>query len=166
VRFLWRPPTNPSATGSNISTTLIEAHFDATLADLGLSRRHWQVLNLLSETARTRTELEQSLAPFWQDPAAELEVGLRGPDGLLTRGWVGDDQSDLALTGQGRAVLREAATRVAEIRRRLVDGLTAQQYAETVQILSVMAGNVEAAMAERPSNEDRGSVLAGELIFP
>ncbi|RZU73643.1 hypothetical protein EV384_2060 [Micromonospora kangleipakensis] len=128
---------------------LIEEQFDATLGDLGLDRRQWQILNLLSRGARSRGEVEQALAPFWPDGVPELDAALNGADGLVTRGWVGYDADALTLTEQGRAAHRTAADRVGETRRLLLRGLTPEQYAETVRILSVMAGNLEAALAGR-----------------
>jgi hypothetical protein len=130
---------------------LIDAQFDATLSDLGLSRRHWQVLNLLSTAARTPDQLEQELAPFGTDQAPPVGSVLGGPDGLVTRGWAGyeADGQTVNLTESGRAAHGRAAARVGETRRRLMDGLTPEQYAETVRVLSVMAGNIEAALADR-----------------
>lgn len=130
---------------------LIEMTFEATLADLGLSRRHWQILNLLSETTRTRAEIEEALAPFWQEGTSRLDESLDGKDGLVTRGWVRHDTGSdhLILTDHGRTAYGRAAARVAEVRRQLAAGVTPEQYAETVRILSVMAGNLERTLAAK-----------------
>jgi hypothetical protein len=129
---------------------LIEAQFDATLADLGLGRRQWQVLNMLSGLAQTRAEVERGLAPFWQDAGPQLDAILDGPDGLVTRRWVADDAAGdaLVLTEQGRTGHRSVAGRVGETRATVLQGLTTQQYTDTVRILSVMAGNIESALAK------------------
>lgn len=148
---------------------LIEAQFDATLTDLGLGRRHWQILNLLSGAAQTRAQIEQALAPFWQAPAPALDAILDGREGLVTRGWVaykahgaaGAAGDALALTEQGRTAYSGVAARVGETRGRLVRGLTAEQYAETVRILSVMAGNLETALAEREASLGQPDPVAG-----
>ncbi|SCF34605.1 hypothetical protein GA0074695_5866 [Micromonospora viridifaciens] len=128
---------------------LIEKQFDATLGDLGLDRRQWQILNVLSSAARRRGEIEQALAPFWPDGVPHVGAILDGPDGLVTRGWVGHDGDTLTLTESGRSAQRTAAERVGETRRLLLRGLTSEQYVETIRILSVMAGNIEAALASR-----------------
>ncbi|MEV0156015.1 hypothetical protein AB0H57_20055 [Micromonospora sp. NPDC050686] len=128
---------------------LIEEQFGATLGDLGLDRRQWQILNLLSGGTRSRSEIEQALAPFWPDGIPQLDAALGGTDGLATPGWVRYDGDALTLTEQGRAVQGRAAERVGETRRLLLRGLTSEQYAETVRILSVMAGHLEAALAGR-----------------
>lgn len=131
---------------------LIDAQFDATLTDLGLSRRHWQVLNLLSTALRTPTELERELAPFGTDQAPPIGTVL---EDLVTRGWAGYDPDGrtVALTDAGRGAHAEAAARVGATRRRLMDGLTPEQYAETVRVLAVMAHNIEAALADRAAGD-------------
>jgi len=141
---------------------LIEAQFDATLTDLGVGRRHWQILNLLSSAVQTRAQIEQALAPFWQDPAPHLDAILDGPDGLVTLGWVAYDAAGdaLTLTEQGRTGYGKIAARVRETRGRLLPGLTAEQYAETVRILSVMAANIETALAERAAGLEAGQLPA------
>jgi hypothetical protein len=148
---------------------LIEAQFDATLSDLHLGRRHWQVLNLLAGATYPRTQIEHALAPFWQNTALELDAVLDGRDGLITLGWVeavagstavesaaADNAvagnaaagSALALTEKGRTAYTTVSARVAETRGRLLRGLTLEQYVETVRVLSVMAENVESALAD------------------
>jgi hypothetical protein len=138
---------------------LIEAQFDATLSDLHLGRRHWQVLNLLAGATYPRTQIEQALAPFWQNTALELDAVLDGQDGLITLGWVdaaagraadgsAAAENALALTEKGRTAYTTVSARVAETRGRLLRGLTLEQYVETVRVLSVMAENVESALAD------------------
>jgi hypothetical protein len=61
---------------------LLERHFDATLAGLDLSRRHWQILSTLSRGARTREDLRQAVAPFWSAGDPNLDEVLDGPEGL------------------------------------------------------------------------------------
>jgi hypothetical protein len=135
---------------------LIETQFDATLSDLHLGRRHWQVLNLLAGATFPRIEIEQALAPFWQDTALEFDAVL---DGLITLGWVetaagsaaaedASAENALALTEKGRTAYTTISVRVAETRGRLLRGLTLEQYVETVRVLSVMAENVESALAD------------------
>jgi hypothetical protein len=148
---------------------LIEAQFDATLSDLHLGRRHWQVLNLLAGATYSGTQIEQALAPFWQNTALELDAVLDGQDGLITRGWVdaaagnaavGNAGAEIAapgnaaagsalsLTEKGRTAYATVSARVAETRGRLLQGLTLEQYVETVRVLSIMAENVESALAD------------------
>ncbi|MFI6925863.1 MarR family winged helix-turn-helix transcriptional regulator [Nonomuraea spiralis] len=121
---------------------LLEEQFARTLADLGLSRRQWQALNLLSRGDTTREELTTALTHFSTDG---------GPDplaGLTARGWaVSTGGGAVALTEAGRATHLEASKRVEGSRATVLGGLTLDQYAETIRTLSVMAGNVEADLA-------------------
>ncbi|MFC0005604.1 MarR family winged helix-turn-helix transcriptional regulator [Micromonospora siamensis] len=123
---------------------LLDEQFDVTLGQLDLDRRQWQLLNLLAGGTRSRGELEQALAPFWTDGVPQLDAAV---DGLVARGWLAGEGDALTLTAEGRAGHRTAAERVGETRRLLTRGLTPEEYAATVRVLSVMAGNLEAASA-------------------
>ncbi|WP_432588955.1 MarR family transcriptional regulator [Streptomyces sp. HD1123-B1] len=126
---------------------LIDADFEHALAGSGLTRRHWQVLNSLTAAPCRTDELSAALLPFWGEGAITLDevlVSLRG------RGWVGRVEGEgeggrWALTPLGAEGRAEAAGRVGATRRRLMDGVTAEQYHETVRVLSRMAANLEAA---------------------
>lgn len=75
---------------------LIETQFDATLADLGVSRRHWQTLNVLSHGPATRAAIDAAPAPFWEHGEVALDEVLND---LTARGWIDDT---VALTAAGR----------------------------------------------------------------
>ncbi|MEV6109394.1 MarR family transcriptional regulator [Streptomyces sp. NPDC051940] len=124
---------------------LLERHFDATLGDLGMSRRQWQVLNTLGRGAATRPELATALAPFWDGEGPDLATTLAelADRGLVTGG------PELALTPAGRGAHAEAAERVDATRATVLRGLTPEQYGETVRVLSVMAANVGADLDAR-----------------
>lgn len=124
--------------------TLLEAQFDRTLADLGVGRRHWQVLNTLGREDATLDDLTAALAPFWTEGAPELDDVLSD---LAVRGWVDTGTDRLHLTEEGRSAHARISARVEETRGMVLKGLTREQYAETVRILSVMAANVEADLA-------------------
>ncbi|MFE9331496.1 MarR family transcriptional regulator [Streptomyces sp. NPDC006925] len=127
---------------------LLERQFDATLADLGIGRRHWQLLNTLSRGPASREELTHALAPFWQAGAAEPAEVLDGPGNSLTaRGWATTGGQKIALTAEGRAAHARIADRIAHSRRTVLGELTPEQYTATVRTLSFMAANVEADLA-------------------
>ncbi|MFD2767168.1 MarR family winged helix-turn-helix transcriptional regulator [Micromonospora eburnea] len=137
---------------------LIEAQFDRTLADFEVNRRQWQVLNSLSRGPLSRPAAEAALAPFWRSGPgadrgpAELTAILAGPTGLMTRGWVREasETGVLTLTEHGTASHAAAAERVRNLRGALLNGLSPEQYAQTVRTLAVMAANLEAALGEHP----------------
>ena len=108
---------------------LIEAGFDRALGDV--SRRHWQVLNVLASGPQTLAGLKEALAPF--SPGSAL-------DELAALGWVSGEP---ALTPVGREAHARIAQRVEVVRDRLVDGLGPEDYPTVIRVLSRMAENLE-----------------------
>jgi len=131
--------------------TLINAHFDQTLTDFEIGRRHWQVLNTLAGGPRSRQDLEAALAPFWEQGAVTLAEVL---DDLAARAWVsggdgggpGGGRGDLGLTDSGTRAHAHIAARIGEAREMMLGGLTADDYLRTVEVLERMSSNVEAAL--------------------
>ncbi|WP_344843517.1 MarR family transcriptional regulator [Nonomuraea dietziae] len=78
---------------------LIEQTFDRLLAEAGLSRRQWQVLNVLSRGACDDERLGEELRPFW-DGGDETVAGVVGE--LAGRGWLGDGPRRAARAHRGR----------------------------------------------------------------
>src|SRR5437762_5000208 len=109
---------------------LIDATFDRSLADHGLSRRHWQILEMLRGGSQDAERLADGLRPFWGEGAITLT---EATGELERRGWLrrGDD-SRWALTPAGEAGHAELARRVHANRRRLMDGITPAEYGAAV----------------------------------
>ncbi|GAB3434281.1 hypothetical protein [Actinophytocola sediminis] len=126
---------------------LLETHFDRTLAEVAVSRRHWQLLNTLSRGPHTHDDLQRALAPFWEADAPGLRAELE--HGLAARDWIAEDGDTVTLTDRGRAAHATIAARVDRNRAIVLGELTPAQYTETVRVLAVMAGNVEADLAAR-----------------
>jgi hypothetical protein len=125
---------------------LLEEQFVMVLSDLGVDRRQWQLLNTLSRDRRTREDLKDALAPFLTRGEPTVDHALNY---LTARGWVAESDAMIALTQQGVAAHAELSQRVDQTRRVALDGLTPDQYTETVRILTLMAANVETAIASR-----------------
>jgi DNA-binding MarR family transcriptional regulator len=119
---------------------LIDDSFDATLGQAGLTRRHWQVLNLLQEAPATVQQTDAQLAPFLGGDQPTTRPVL---DDLHARGWVAwaDDQQ-ASLTEAGRTAHADLRRRVAQDRARLAAGITPEEYATTVEVLRRMAVNL------------------------
>jgi hypothetical protein len=81
---------------------LIDKHFDLQLGNAGLSRRQWQLLNLLEDHPRSIPELQAELEPFLQDAGDDLSDPLSG---LVTRGWAESTDNIVNLTETGQAHL-------------------------------------------------------------
>ena len=119
---------------------LIDQGFDRLLGGAGLTRRHWQALTALQAGPATVQELDTRLAPFLDDQEPTIGPVL---DDLAARGWA-------ARTTGGRAVSTPAGTAahgdlladVSAHRRRVTDGIAAEDYQATVAVLHRMAANL------------------------
>lgn len=123
---------------------LIDARLEDDLAAAGLTRRHWQMLHSLAEGPRPATDVRDGLAPFWND-LSEWDIQLAH---LVDRGDVADDSGTLALTETGRTTHRQAFTLIGKRRLAMLDGITDDQYRETIRLLEKMAANMSGT---RPS---------------
>jgi DNA-binding MarR family transcriptional regulator len=122
---------------------LLEQVVDRTVADDGLTRRHWQVLHALGSSGLEERELQDALAPFGAPAEISAVVGE-----LTRRGWLTHtDTGCLVHTASGRAAHERVLARITQARLRVTDGLTAEQYDRTVAALALMAANVERALA-------------------
>jgi DNA-binding MarR family transcriptional regulator len=119
---------------------LIDDSFDALLGEAGLTRRHWQVLNVLRTGPATVEQVDRSVAPFLGG-----EESTTGPvlSELRGRGWVAwTDGEPATLTEAGAAAQAELLTKVSDSRLRLTAGITADEYRATVEVLRRMAVNL------------------------
>ncbi|MGW3494386.1 MarR family winged helix-turn-helix transcriptional regulator [Streptomyces sp. NPDC001020] len=110
------------------------------LAECGLTRLAWQVLNVVQGTPEvTDTEVLTVLAANADaaDLAAAVETLLR--HGWLTRPAPGR----LALTDAGRERLTGAVERVDAFRELSLTGITHEEYRITVAVLERMTHNVQ-----------------------
>ncbi|WP_069160258.1 hypothetical protein [Nocardia altamirensis] len=119
---------------------LINERFDEDLAAGELSRRHWQILHSLADGPQRADEVRAALDAFLHDPAEwadELTA-------LLARGLLVADADLLALTDAGRAVHDAAWIRIGARRRQMAEGISDEQFAETLRVLEKMAVNMSA----------------------
>ena len=121
---------------------LIEGTLDGALADEGVTRRDWQVLNALEPSPAPRAAVIEALRPFWGVEAAEPDAVL---EGLITRGWALRDPDDrFSLSPEGDAARTTLLDRVKELRTAIADGVTPEQYNTTIDTLGRMAENLRA----------------------
>jgi DNA-binding MarR family transcriptional regulator len=119
---------------------LIDAQFERQLEEAGLSRRQWQLLNLLEDDPRSIPELQSELEPFLQDDPDDLSDALSG---LVTRGWADSQDNVVTLTKTGRAQFGLVMAKVAELRQAMTAGISADEYQATIDVLARMAANLE-----------------------
>jgi DNA-binding MarR family transcriptional regulator len=117
---------------------LIDDEFAAAAAEMGLTRRQWQILNVLAEhPGATRAEIARALAPFLGE-TEPIDQHLAGLADLVT---VRPD--GLELTPAGRARLDEVYARsVGDLRARVSAGLTQEDYDTTLRTLERIARNL------------------------
>jgi DNA-binding MarR family transcriptional regulator len=121
---------------------LIEGTLDRALADEGVTRRDWQLLNALEPAPTPRADVVEALRPFWGVEAAEPDAVL---EGLIARGWALRDPADrFSLSPEGDAARSALLERVKALRIAIADGITPEQYNTTVETLGRMAENLRA----------------------
>jgi DNA-binding PadR family transcriptional regulator len=118
----------------------IDGALDPTLAAEDLSRRHWQTMNFLHQGPSDAPALAEALRPFWGEGAITLDEVLSD---LEHQALVTNDEGRYALTAAGTATRAKLASQVDATRRRLVGGVTREQYRATVQVLQRMTANLE-----------------------
>jgi hypothetical protein len=119
---------------------LIDGQFERQLGDVGLSRRQWQVLNLLQDGPRSMPELHAELEPFLQDAPDELGDAVTG---LLSRDWADSQDAIISLTETGEAQVGLITAKIAELRQDLAAGISPEEYRATIDVLVRMVANLE-----------------------
>ena len=127
---------------------LIETAAERTFAEQELTRRHWQIMNVLRESPQQEAGLTEAVRPFWAPGAITLE---EVTSELARRGWLTqDDTGRYALTPAGQAGHAVVEQKVHGIRSTFLTGLTEQDYHATVQVLQRMAENMARAAGQDP----------------
>jgi DNA-binding MarR family transcriptional regulator len=119
---------------------LIDQQFESQLSTARLSRRQWQLLNLLDNNPRSVPELQAELQPFIQDTAEDLSDALAG---LVTRGWAESNDNIVNLTETGQAQFEIVKATVTGLRQALMTGISPEEYRATITVLTRMAANLE-----------------------
>jgi hypothetical protein len=119
---------------------LIDENFDRALAAEGVQRRHWQILNIVKTSPATNATIAAALDPFWTEGAITLDEVLAD---MTRRGWI-TGHEPRQVTAGGEAAL-DAIRQGANLREKIMAGLTAEQYTQTVAVLEQMAANLTPA---------------------
>jgi hypothetical protein len=127
---------------------LIEAAAQRAFAEQKLTRRHWQIMNILRQSPQDPAGLTRAIRPFWGPGTITLDE-VTGE--LTRRGWLTqDDAGRYTLTPAGQAGHASVETKVHGIRSTFRTGLTDQDYHATVRVLQRMAENMERAAGQDP----------------
>jgi DNA-binding MarR family transcriptional regulator len=119
---------------------LIDERFADTLEEHGVTRRQWQLLNVLSREQATGAQLDAALAPFLS--AVDGETVNEHLAELVDSGWVVLSPSGYSLADSGRTALAALASTVDRTRAITAEGVSEQQYAQTLGALERMARNL------------------------
>lgn len=119
---------------------MIDEQFASTLDEHGVTRRQWQLLNVLSHEPATAERLDAAVAPFL--PSDEGETSAEHLAELVDSGWVAPATAGYELTDRGRGALDKLSQVVAAQRTLMTEGLTQQQYDDTLAALERMARNL------------------------
>ncbi len=123
---------------------LIDEQFAATLEEHGITRRQWQLLNVLSREPATVEQLDAAVAPFLSPAAGDdpAESSAEHLTELVESAWVVTGPSGYLLTERGRGAFERLELVVAAQRTQVSAGVTAEQYEQSVAVLEQMARNL------------------------
>lgn len=119
---------------------LIDEQFASTLEDHGVTRRQWQLLNVLSREPATVEQLDAAVAPFLS--ADDTESSTEHLTELIDSAWVDATPTGYELTERGRTAFEKLEEVVAVQRTAIAEGVTPEQYEQTVVVLERMARNL------------------------
>ncbi|MEU6561433.1 MarR family winged helix-turn-helix transcriptional regulator [Nocardia nova] len=123
---------------------LIESTFDRLLGNAGINRRQWQTLNILSRGPQPQVQLADALRPFWEvnnESVAEVV------DSLTEHGWARVRPDGIVvLTDEGATAHAAAQREVAKIRDLVAQGISQDEFTQTMDVLRRMTVNLEAVV--------------------
>lgn len=120
---------------------LIEQQFAATLDEHGVTRRQWQLLNVLARGVSTVEQLDEAIAPFLGE-GDTVESSAEHLTELIDSAWVDATPEGYELTDRGRTAFGTLAEVVAQQRTLVAQGIEETEYLETVGVLEKMARNL------------------------
>ncbi|MFE7351714.1 MarR family winged helix-turn-helix transcriptional regulator [Streptomyces sp. NPDC057543] len=124
----------------NRTDRALTQYMDGLLAEFGLTRIAWQVLNTIRDTPGIRDAEVLSVLAANAD-ACTLATAI---DAVLADGWATRPAPDrLTLTPQGRRRLNSVAERVGTFRELSTAGITIEDYRTAVNVLERMTANLE-----------------------
>jgi DNA-binding MarR family transcriptional regulator len=118
---------------------LLEASLDAVVEGHGLTRRHWQVLNVIEQGGTTVAEVDARLAPFLTDTDPTMSGHVAD---LLTQGIATDQDGTLALTANGRELFDTLLADISRFRQQAVAGISHEDYVLAVSTLEHITRNL------------------------
>ena len=123
---------------------LIDEQFASTLEDHGVTRRQWQLLNVLRNEPATEERLDAAVAPFLSaaSPTDDAETSAEHLAELVDSAWVSLAGGTYTITERGALALDKLSEVVAVQRTVVSEGVSPEQYEQTVAVLERMARNL------------------------
>jgi DNA-binding MarR family transcriptional regulator len=118
---------------------LVERGFAGALDEHGITRMQWRILTALADGPATADQLDVALAdlPAFDDDATTAEqLGE-----LVESGWV-ESADSYRLTERGRIAHGHILDAVAELRTRVLEGITPEEEQTMIALLERMARNL------------------------
>ncbi|MEU5052079.1 MarR family winged helix-turn-helix transcriptional regulator [Streptomyces sp. NPDC021096] len=126
----------------NRTDQALTRHMNDMLAQFGLTRTTWQVLNVLHDTGPTTdTDVLTTLRANADTPALTTAIDTVLADGWATR----PSPHHLALTPEGHRHLTHVAEHVEAFRTLATTGISPEEYRTAVDVLQRMTHNLEPA---------------------
>lgn len=117
---------------------LIERQFATTLDEHGVTRRQWQLLNVLARGMATVEQLDEAVRPFFTDDESSAEHLSE----LIESAWVAATPEGYEMTERGFTAFGTLSEVVAQQRNLVSQGISEAEYAETIGVLEKMARNL------------------------
>ncbi|MEF9873833.1 MAG: RsbRD N-terminal domain-containing protein [Glutamicibacter sp.] len=121
--------------------SLIDEQFAATLEEHGVTRRQWQVLNLLEQQPATEAQLDAGLSPFFASPDEPQSLREHLAE-LIESGWVTAINGEYSITDRGHTSLLKLSELVEKIRTQFGQDLDGSEYDAVVEALEEIARNL------------------------
>ena len=121
--------------------SLIDEQFAATLEEHGVTRRQWQVLNLLEHRPATEAELSAGLLPFFASPDEPQSITEHLAE-LVESGWIVLADGTYSITARGHISLLKLSDLVERIRTQSGQDLDGSEYDAVVASLEKIARNL------------------------
>lgn len=119
---------------------LINEQFNNIVEEHGVTRRQWQIMNILAENPATEEGLDEALAPFFGPEPDGSSV--EHIDELIESGWVIADGGTYTLTDLGHTSLAALGEVVTRNRDHIAEDISAEEYDQTLDVLQRIARNL------------------------
>jgi hypothetical protein len=128
---------------------LIDDLFASTLEEHGITRRQWQLLNVLSAGAADVEKLDIEIAPYLTPATAGApptpgthSSSLESLTELVESDWLSTEGDLYQLTAHGSTVVERLTAVITTERQRATVGVTTEQYSTAITVLETMVRNL------------------------